>query len=183
MQFANRELRTGGMKKHNGMRPQDIVILLKIVAKGAREWYMKDLSQELGISASEVSESLNRSMQAGLVAPDKKNIQRGALLEFLLHGLKYVYPCRPGGTARGMATAHSAAPLSVQIDSDENYVWAWAKGDVRGHEIKPLHSSVPQACQSDEQLHELLALVDALRVGHMREKKLAKEELEKRIVL
>ena len=49
------------MKKHNGMRPHDIVILLKIAAKGKTQWFMKDLSYELSISASEISESLNRS--------------------------------------------------------------------------------------------------------------------------
>ena len=44
------------MKKHSGMRPQDVVILLKITAKGNNPWLMKDLSSELEISASEVSE-------------------------------------------------------------------------------------------------------------------------------
>ena len=47
------------MKKHSGMRPHDIVVLLKIAAKEDQSWLMKDLSIELGISASEISESLN----------------------------------------------------------------------------------------------------------------------------
>lgn len=42
------------------MRPHDIVVLLKIAVKGDKSWLMKDLSFELGISASEISESLNR---------------------------------------------------------------------------------------------------------------------------
>lgn len=32
------------MSKHRSMRPQDIVILLKIVAIGEKEWKFKDLS-------------------------------------------------------------------------------------------------------------------------------------------
>ncbi len=32
------------MKKHNGMRPHDIVILLKIAAKGDAPWLMKDFT-------------------------------------------------------------------------------------------------------------------------------------------
>jgi len=183
LQFANRELRIGIMKKHNGMRPQDIVILLKIVAKGVEPWYMKDLSQELDISASEVSESLNRSALAGLVTPDKKGIRKQNLLEFLLHGLKYVYPQRPGAIVRGMPTAHSAPPLLDQIRGNEQYVWPWAKGEARGQEIEPFHSSVPAACKRDQKLYELLALVDALRVGRQREQHLAKEELEHRITM
>jgi hypothetical protein len=37
------------------MRPHDIVVLLKIASKGKTSWLMKDLSYELGISASEIS--------------------------------------------------------------------------------------------------------------------------------
>lgn len=169
------------MKKHNGMRPQDIVILLKIVVKGKESWLMKDLSQELNISASEISESLNRSALAGLVTPNKKKIRKHELIEFLLYGLKYVYPQRPGAIVRGMTTAHSAPPLSNQIRGNEQYVWPWAKGEARGQEIEPLHPSVPQACNRDQKLYELLALVDAIRVGRKREQQLAEEELRQRI--
>lgn len=169
------------MKKHNGMRPHDIVILLKIAAKGQQTWYMKDLAQELHISGSEVSESINRSVLAGLIRPDKKRIQKRALLDFLLHGLKYVYPVQPGALVRGMRTGHSAPPLAGKIQSSEHYVWAWAKGSVRGQKIQPLHSSVPEACSQDAMLHELLALIDALRVGRLREQHQAENELRKRI--
>ena len=169
------------MKKHNGMRPQDIVVLLKIAAKGGKSWLVKDLGYELGISQSEVSESLHRSVQAGLIASDKKTLMKGALLEFLKHGFKYVYPQHVGAMVRGMATAHSAKPLSELIQSEENYVWPWAKGNVRGQSIEPLHPSVPEACEKDEKLYELLALTDALRIGKKREQQLAVEELEKRI--
>lgn len=54
------------------MRPQDIVILLKIIAKEGESWHNKDLSEELFISASEVSESLRRSGIAGLIDMEKK---------------------------------------------------------------------------------------------------------------
>lgn len=170
------------MKKHNGMRPQDIVILLKISAKGSKYWQMKDLSIELGISSSEVSESLNRSMFAGLIASDKKTLMKSALLEFLKHGLKYVYPQKPGALVRGMPTAHSCSPLKEMINSGEQYVWTWAEGTQRGQSIEPLHPLVPQACKNDEKLYNLLALTDALRVGKGREQNLAIKELEKRIL-
>ncbi len=53
------------MRKHNGMRPQDIAVLLKIIANGNMNWHNKDLSLALSLSASEISESLNRSQVAG----------------------------------------------------------------------------------------------------------------------
>lgn len=163
------------------MRPQDVVILLKIAAKAGQDWYMKDLSTELGISASEVSESLNRSAQAGLISQNKQQLMKQALLEFLEYGLKYVYPVQPGAVVRGLPTAHSAPPLSNEIVSDELYVWPWAKGNERGQAIKPLHSSVPQACQKDKQLYQMLALVDALRVGRAREQEIAGKNLREMI--
>ncbi|MFA6542016.1 MAG: hypothetical protein WCT99_10480 [Bacteroidota bacterium] len=169
------------MKKHHGMRPQDIVVLLKIAAKHETPWLMKDLAAELKISPSEVSESVNRSVLAGLLAADKRTLMKGALLDFLKHGLRFVFPQVPGSLVRGMATAHSAPPLNAIIQSGESYVWSWAKGDVRGQSIIPLHPSVPEACLRDSVLYELLSLTDALRIGKVREQQLAMKELEKRI--
>ncbi|MDD7887921.1 hypothetical protein [Flavivirga sp. 57AJ16] len=167
------------MKKHNGMRPQDLVILLKVIAKGDEDWIMKDIAYELRISNSEVSESFNRSVIAGLIASDKKMVMKLALLEFLKFGLKYVYPQRPGGLVRGVVTAHSAAPLVNIIQSDEVYVWPYAESNDRGFSIEPLHNNVPEAALKDKVLHELLALVDAIRLGNVREQKIAIGELEK----
>jgi predicted transcriptional regulator len=170
------------MKKHSGMRPHDIVILLKIAAKGLQPWLMKDLSQELNISASEISESLNRSAIAGLISQNKKRLMKLAILDFLEHGLKYVYPQQPGALVRGIPTAHSAPPLNNFIISEEPYVWPYGKGKVRGQSIVPLYPSVVDAVLQDEKLYELLALVDAVRVGRAREKEIAIKELKSRIL-
>ncbi len=169
------------MKKHSGMRPHDIVILLKIAAIKERSWFMKDLAYELGISSSEVSESLNRSVIAGLIASDKKRLMNWALLDFLEHGLRYVYPQQPGAITRGVPTAHSALPLSQIINSDEPYIWPYGDGDVRGQSIEPLHPKVPEACLLDPDFYKLMALCDSLRVGKAREKNIAIEELKNRI--
>lgn len=170
------------MKKHSGMRPHDIVILLKIAAKQAHPWLMKDLAAELGISASEVSESINRSVQAGLLAADKKRLMGASLLEFLQFGLRYVFPQHPGPIVRGVPTAHSAPPLVNLIMSDEKYVWPSGKGSARGQAIEPLYESVVKAVDNDSGLYELLALADALRVGRARERQLAVEELKMRLL-
>jgi hypothetical protein len=169
------------MKQHSGMRPHDIVILLKIAAKGNKSWLMKDISFELGISASEISESLNRSAIAGLITPDKKKLMQLALLDFLEHGLRYVYPQQPGALVRGLPTSHSAAPLNKSIINTEPYVWPFSEGQVRGQAIEPLHPKVPQACLMDNEFYELMALSDALRVGKVREKNIAINELRNRI--
>ncbi len=57
----------------------------------------------------------------------------------------------------------------------------FGKRNVRGHSILPLYPSVPEAALKDEKLYELLALVDALRIGRAREKELAVVELKTRM--
>jgi hypothetical protein len=163
------------------MKPQDIVILLKIVAIGNDNWQQKPLADSLGMSQSEVSQSVARSQYAGLLYGNGKQVMKSVLLEFLQFGLSYVFPQKPGPMVRGIATAHSALPLSQQIDSAENYVWPYAKGNQRGHGIVPLYPSVPEAALKDPTLYELLALTDAMRVGKARERTLAILELKKRI--
>ena len=169
------------MKKHSGMRPHDIAVLLKIATKGGGDWLMKDLSYELGISASEISESINRSVIAGLIAPDKKRLMKSALLDFLEFGLRYVYPQQAGALVRGLPTAHSAPPLNEIILSEEQFVWPFAGGKVRGQAVEPLHPHLPDACSKDPDFYQMMALCDALRVGKVREKNIAMEELKKRI--
>ena len=163
------------------MRPHDIVVLLKIAAKNDSDWFMKDLANELGISASEVSESLNRSAIAGLISQDKKRLMKLSILDFLLHGLRYVYPQKPGSRVRGVPTAHAAPPLASEIASSEPYVWPYGEGKVRGESIEPLHPKVPEASLKDPLFYEYMALCDALRVGKAREKNMATEELKKRL--
>ena len=170
------------MKKHKGMRPHDVVILLKIATLKGKPWLAKDLAISLNISASEVSESLNRSKMATLISADKRKLMKKNLLDFIEHGLRYVYPVETGSIQRGIPTAHTAAPLNNYIISEESFVWPWAKGNVRGQTIEPLHPKVPDACLKDPDLYELLALVDALRLGRIREKQQALEELRMRVL-
>lgn len=171
------------MRVLQGIKPQDVLVLLKLCLWQEREWRHVDLSLELGLSQTEVSFALERCRVSGFLDQAKKRVNRSALLEFLAHGLKYVYPVQPGALCRGMPTAHSAPPLSKRIVSDEHdqYVWPSGAGTMRGQAIEPLYASVPLAAGKDPQLHELLALVDALRVGRARERSLAAGELEKRI--
>lgn len=153
------------MKEHKGMRPQDVVILLKIISLEHEEWYNKDLADQLGLSNSEVSESLNRSRIGGLIDENKQSVKKDALFEFLVYGLKHVFPVVPGRLLRGMPTAYSAPVLNKDFVVDHPYVWP-AKGySTKGVSVSPLYQTVPEACDNDDTLYDLLALTDALRIG------------------
>jgi hypothetical protein len=155
------------------------VVLLKIVCFGSDRWRQKDVADGLFMSQSEVSEALRRCSLTGLFDESRESVQGKALLEFLVHGLKYVFPVRPGAIRRGMPTAHSAPPLAEVIQSGQDvYVWPYAEGEERGQAVEPLYHTVPKAAAKDPCLHRLLALADALRVGRAREHDLAAQELK-----
>lgn len=168
------------MKKHNGMRPQDVVILLKKTTKDGKRLLNKDIAASLKISASEVSEALERCRIAKLIDRNKQKVNIMALEEFLVHGLKYVFPVQPESVVRGIPTAFSATPIKEQISQgNEKYVWAYKNGTERGQRIEPLYKSVPEIINSDTELYELLVIVDTLRIGKTREIEIAKVELKK----
>ena len=169
------------MKGNNNLKPQDILILLKICLLGDQKWFQHTLSEDLNISQSEISECLSRSKYSGLIDASRKRVSVLNLLDFIQYGIKYVFPQQPGSIVRGIATAHSASPLDKEIQSDQNYVWPYARGDMRGQAILPLYKSVPKAVLKDKKLHEVLALVDAIRVGKVREQNLAIKFLRERL--
>lgn len=169
------------MKNKTILKPQDIVILLKIVLLGEQSWLQQSLAQDLHISQSEISECISRSKYAGLLNASGKKVNMLNFLELLVHGVKYIFPQRPGAIVRGMPTAHAAAPLNSKIVSEEIYVWPYARGTLQGQSIEPLYKTVPQAALQDDKLYQALALIDAIRVGKVREQQLAIELLKKQL--
>lgn len=167
---------------NKNLKPQDIVILLKIIVLKDTSWFHHTLAEDLGMSQSEISQSLNRSRYAGLIDFTRKKVNKIALTEFILHGIAYAFPQQPGVLVRGVLTAHAAEPLNRIISANDKYVWPYAKGLERGQAIEPLYKSVVLASLKDNNLYELLTMVDAIRVGRVREKEVAKKELEKRIL-
>jgi DNA-binding Lrp family transcriptional regulator len=163
------------------MSPQDVAVLLKIASYGKTPWKQQLLAEALHLSQSEVSKSLARSKFAGLLDAEGKSVHRQALLEFLEYGISYAFPVQPGPIVRGVPTAHSAPPMNTMIQGDGDYVWPSAKGQLRGQAIVPLYKNADKAAQTDAELHTLLGLVDSIRVGRVREKQIAVEELKKRL--
>ncbi|MGM0600721.1 MAG: hypothetical protein ACQETH_13005 [Candidatus Rifleibacteriota bacterium] len=171
------------MKKHNGMKSQDIAILLYIAQYCESKYRVLDLANALKISQSEISEVLNRNRIAGLLDPVEKIVYRNNLYEFIIYGLKYVFPVEPGTIVRGIATAHSGPPLNRYIISNaESYVWSLSNGDSQGISVSPLYKTLPGIAKKVPEFYELLCLVDACRIGKAREVKLAREILEERLL-
>ena len=167
------------------LMPQDILFLLKLVAKGDQSWTYNSLAIELDMSPSEVHYAAKRAVASRLGIKQGKQVRVHAqnLLEFLSHGIQYCFYPERGGISRGIPTAHAAAPLKGKFISKNEMppVWPDPEGKVRGESFTPLHKAAPKAAQKDEQLYMLLALVDAIRGGSAREKAAARKELEQRL--
>ena len=100
------------------LKPQDVVVLLKLVALGQEPWNFQRLAMELSISQSEVHAGVSRAVTARLMSDAKSTSGRpvrAALLEFLIHGVKYAYPPERGELTRGVATGYAAPPLNKVI--------------------------------------------------------------------
>ena len=168
------------------LKPQDVVILLKLVVWGSQSWTYQRLAVELSISQSEAHACVRRAVAARLMSDattaNGRPILR-SLEEFIVHGVRYAYPPERGELTRGMATGYAAPPLNEVIvqPADPPPVWPYAEGTTRGYSFAPLFPSVPAAAARDPALYELLALVDAIRDGRARERNLAAKELALRL--
>ena len=167
------------------LKPQDVLVLLKLVTLEKKDWTFNMLAVELGMSPSEVHAAVGRSVSAGLAlrVDDLITPNISSLKEFLIHGLKFVFVPDKGGLTRGVPTRYATAPLKgLLVESDEPPpVWPDPEGQVRGEAFSPLYKSVPKAIRKDQRLYELLVLVDAIRGGRAREQEIAVKEIEKRL--
>ncbi|MFT3926381.1 MAG: hypothetical protein QM778_27805 [Myxococcales bacterium] len=166
------------------LKPQDLLVLLKLAAVGKAPWSYASLAKSLYMSPSEVHAALGRAAHSGLYNRSERRPIRAALEEFVLHGARYAYAPVRAGVARGVPTSHAAPVLAGKIVSSSDDlapVWADEEGSVRGESIEPLYPSAPRAAREDPKLYELLALVDALRIGRARERKLAETLLRQRL--
>lgn len=168
-----------------GLAPQDILVLLKLVAMGPRVWTYNVLAIELGMSPSQVHSGIKRALAArlalrrnGRITPQTRNLE-----EFLVHGLKYLCIPQRGELTRGIPTGHGAPPLVENLIDSRGVVpvWPHPEGKVRGEAFSPIFRSAPEAAMKDAQLYQLLALVDAIRGGRARERSLATRELTERL--
>jgi len=166
-----------------GLLPQDVVVLAKLVCYGGERPPIARVAGDLALSPSQVHASLKRLERSRLVDAQTGRPLLKAVEEFLIHGVKYAFPVQRGEATRGMPTAYAAPPLSDQIaeNGDLLLVWQDAEGEARGVTFEPLHKAAPKAARKDPVLHELLALLDALRDGRARERQLAEKELSARL--
>lgn len=180
------------------LKPQDVVILLKILSLTARSkgasyapLSQNKLAVHLCMSVSEVNAGIKRLTLSKILGPiyrDGKPIFmpiKAACIELLVYGVKYFIPVELGSYTPGIPTSY-AAPLFkkyILLGNDPIPVWPSADGNVHGLALEPLYRSVPNSVVQypDQIFYELLVLVDAIRFGRTRERNIAINLLKEKI--
>lgn len=154
------------------LKPQDVVVLTKLVTLGDPQVPIHRLAADLGMSPSEVHHAIHRGADAGLVRvvehrvqAHEKIVNRPALLELALRGLKYIFPVLPQTHARGMPTGW-AAPMLLAPGLPMGTlppVWPTEDGPVYGLAVPPLYRCVPKVAAGDFKFYTLMAAMDAIR--------------------
>lgn len=167
------------------LKPQDLAIALKLVALHGERLPYRELGQQMRLSQFEAHAATQRLLAARL-AVDVEGVIRPvtAVLEsFMFYGAPYAFPPVRGEMTIGFPTAYGVSPLKERVMfSEENPpVWPHPEGTHRGLTLQPLYESLPLAAQDDKALYELLALLDAMRIGQARERELAASLLQERL--
>lgn len=151
------------------------------------EYSVRSLADSTGISKSQVNLALQRCFDVGLAKRDRiadvPRTNTRALTEFIVYGLRYVFPAKLGTVTRGIATSLGAPVLEGKLMTTGELipVWSDAQGNTKGQAVEPLFKSATYAVRRDPELYALLALVDAIRIGQPRERKIAIDMLQEHL--
>ena len=160
------------------LKGQDILVLLRLL-EAPEGWTVRSIGASIGLDPAGVHRALKRLDDARLVDVGRRRVNRSNAEEFLVHGLKYLFPAQQGGMSRGVPTAWAAPPLNEELApvDEPPPVWPDARGNARGVALEPLHDKAPEIARRDPALAERLALIDAIRVGDGRIRSLAEKQL------
>lgn len=168
---------------------QELLIDLASAPSFLNHYSVRSLSALLGVSKTEISSSIKRSIISEIACLDHEKsprvkVNKKILFNFIIHGIRYVFPAAISIMTRGIPTSFASPVLREHVETagDLIYVWPDPQGKEMGQSVAPLYPSVPFAVRRDRQLYEYLSLVDAIRLGSAREVNLAKILLEKRLI-
>lgn len=164
------------------LKGQDIVLLVELLS-AEPGWTIRGVGEAVDLASGPVHRSLVRLTDSGLYDARRRKVLTGPAEEFLLHGMRFVFPARPQGEVRGDPTAWAASPLKELLASSDPLppVWPAADGTARGLALTPLHPGAVSAARRNPRTAERLALLDALRAGDARVRGLATEQLRLRL--
>lgn len=161
------------------VKASDVYVLSGMLAN-QDDWTYRSLADRLRVPHPVVQRAVSRAQAAGLYSSERRGIHLPHFEEFAAHALRFVVPAQLGALVPGVQAAWAAEPMASAIRSsgeDPPPVWPHAPGRVRGQAIEPLHPAAPEAVEDWPQLGEILAVLDSLRAGDPRVRKVAQNLL------
>jgi hypothetical protein len=167
------------MVKQTTLRPSDIVVACQLTLASTTQFVQ--LAQYTGLSVGECHNAIRRLRAARLILADERRPVTDVLHAFLVGGVPFAFPPMLGAETIGMPTAHSAPSFAAIVESSDRLVWPDPGGAVRGQSLIPLFPGAPALARMNEPLYDLLTIVDALRVGTARVRRVAADLLAERL--
>jgi len=167
------------MSKQPTLRPSDLIVACQLAITPAAQFIK--LAEATGLSAGECHNAVRRLRLARLILADERRPSCEILHQFLVHGAPFAFPAVLGTPTIGISTAHSSPAFRAIVEATEGFVWPHADGTARGQSLIPLFPGAPKLPGRNQPLYELLTIIDALRVGTTRVRKVAAELLAERL--
>lgn len=161
------------------VKKPDIYVLSGLLSHDG-DWSYRSLADRLRVPHPVVQRALARAQDADLYSGERREVHVPHFEEFAIHALRFVTPAELGALVPGVPAAWAAEPMASAIRSsgeDPPPVWPYALGRVRGQAIEPLHPAAPEAVEDWPELEEILALLDSLRAGDPRVRRVAEDLL------
>lgn len=159
---------TGRLVASQALRGVDVLVVLGLLRHRAGEWTVRMLARELHMPLATVQRSLGRLGTTPAFDLERRHVDIAGCEELFGHALAFIAPASLGKSTRGTPTAWAvpalAKRLRVSADAPQP-VWPQPRGRVRGVAVRPLHAGVLALAAADPEMHELLALTDAARLG------------------
>jgi hypothetical protein len=167
------------MPKQPTLRPSDLVVACQLAITPEAKFL--EIANSTGISSGECHNAVRRLRLARLVLSGERRPAGDVLHLFLVQGAPFAFPPVLGPQTIGITTGPSADVFRTVFDSAETFVWPDASGSRRGQSLVPLFPGAPSLSTQNEPLYQMLAIVDALRIGTTRVRELASELLAERL--
>jgi DNA-binding transcriptional MocR family regulator len=154
----------------------DVYVLAGAVSSNGKAPTLRQLASTLHVDHTLVHRALKRAEVAGLYRAESGAVNLANFEELMIHGVRFIAPVELGALVPGVPAAWAADPISgiIRQSKDEPPpVWPSAQGRVRGQALEPLHPAAVAASEDTPGLARLLAIVDSLRAGDVRVRKLA----------
>ena len=167
------------MTGQQNLKSCDIAICLYLAQNGSAPF--SAIGRSVGVSTGQAFNGVTRLRRAGLLSQESADVAVERLIRFCVHGIPVAFAPAFGPTVLGIPTALSAPPFDGLIESAAPTVWPDPTGTIRGEGLEPLYPGALLTAARSPKVYELLAIIDVLRVGQARERRLAEELLTARL--